>query len=92
MSTRPLDLDTLLSALGGAENIDALEPCITRLRIEVRDPRAVDRDALRAAGAHGATAAGRVVQVVVGPSADDLAAGIAARLWPDDSGATDDAG
>ncbi|WP_366180272.1 PTS transporter subunit EIIB [Actinomyces timonensis] len=92
MSPRPLDMDALLSALGGAENIDALEPCTTRVRIEVRDPRVVDRDAVRAVGAHGATAAGRVVQVVVGPSADDLAAGIAARLWPDNTGATHDAG
>lgn len=84
MSPRPLDLDTLIAALGGADNIDSLEPCITRLRIEVHDPAAVNRAALRAVGAHGATAAGRVVQVVVGPNADTLATEASEKLWPDD--------
>ena len=40
---------------------------------EVRDTARVDVAALRAAGAHGVMVAGRVVQVVVGPSVDVLA-------------------
>jgi N-acetylglucosamine PTS system EIIB component len=63
----------ILTALGGVANIIDIEPCTTRLRSEVRDATLVDVDALRAAGAHGVMIAGRVVQVVVGPSVDTLA-------------------
>ncbi|MDY2941278.1 MAG: PTS glucose/sucrose transporter subunit IIB [Varibaculum sp.] len=63
----------LLAGLGGADNIDDLESCITRLRLEVADPQRVDEDALRAAGAFGVVCMGRSVQVVVGPVADTLA-------------------
>lgn len=62
-----------LAALGGVANIIDIEPCTTRLRSEVRDPALVDVAALRAAGAHGVMISGGVVQVVVGPSADNLA-------------------
>ncbi|WP_024288910.1 glucose PTS transporter subunit EIIB [Cellulomonas sp. KRMCY2] len=63
----------ILAALGGVANIVDIEPCTTRLRSEVRDPGLVDVPALRAAGAHGVMVAGRVVQVVVGPTVDVLA-------------------
>ncbi len=65
--------EQILAALGGAGNIVEIEPCITRLRTEVKDPSVVDQTALKAAGAHGVVAAGTVVQVVVGPEADNLA-------------------
>ena len=63
----------IIDALGGAGNIVEIEPCITRLRTEVKDPGLVDQAALKAAGAHGVIASGSVVQVVVGPEADNLA-------------------
>ncbi len=63
----------ILAALGGVANIVDIEPCTTRLRSEVRDVGQIDVQALRAAGAHGVMVAGRVVQVVVGPSVDVLA-------------------
>ncbi|UNX54023.1 glucose PTS transporter subunit EIIB [Georgenia sp. TF02-10] len=65
--------EAILNALGGAGNIVEVEPCITRLRVEVRDPAAVGERDLKTAGAFGVVRAGRVVQVVVGPEADDLA-------------------
>jgi N-acetylglucosamine PTS system EIIB component len=58
------------------DNILDIEPCITRLRTEVRDPSRVDEAALKAAGAHGVLRSGQVVQVVVGPEADTLASDI----------------
>ncbi len=63
----------ILDGLGGADNIVEIEACITRLRTEVNDPAQVDEAALKAAGAHGVISAGSVVQVVVGPEADNLA-------------------
>ena len=65
--------EQIVAGLGGLDNIVEIEPCITRLRTEVRDAALVDEAALRSAGAHGVLRAGRVVQVVVGPEADTLA-------------------
>ena len=62
----------IVEALGGAENLVAVEPCITRVRVEVSDPETVSEDGLREAGAFGVVAQGFAVQVVVGPVADEL--------------------
>jgi PTS system N-acetylglucosamine-specific IIB component len=66
----------IVEGLGGVDNILDIEPCITRLRTEVREPSLVDEAALKAAGAHGVLRSGQVVQVVVGPEADTLASDI----------------
>jgi PTS system N-acetylglucosamine-specific IIB component len=66
----------IVAGLGGAANIVEIEPCITRLRTEVKDGSLVDKRALKAAGAHGVLQSGTVVQVVVGPEADTLASDI----------------
>ncbi|MDO5618143.1 glucose PTS transporter subunit EIIB [Kocuria sp.] len=63
----------ILAALGGAENVEEIEGCITRLRTEVVDSSLVDQETLKSLGAHGVMVAGTVVQVVVGPEAENLA-------------------
>lgn len=68
--------EQIVAALGGADNIVEIEPCITRLRTEVQDGSLVDEAGLKAAGAHGVMRSGSVVQVVVGPEADTLASDI----------------
>jgi PTS system N-acetylglucosamine-specific IIB component len=65
--------EQILAGLGGADNIVEIEACITRLRTEVEDASLVDEKVLKAAGAHGVVSSGTVVQVVVGPEADNLA-------------------
>lgn len=65
--------EQILAGLGGADNIEDIEACITRLRTEVVDASLVNEAALKAAGAHGVISQGTVVQVVVGPEADTLA-------------------
>lgn len=65
--------EQILAALGGADNISDLEPCITRLRVEVDDMDMVDEAALKAAGAFGVVKVQDSVQVVVGPNADTIA-------------------
>lgn len=67
------DARMVLDALGGQQNVLSLEPCITRLRVEVRQHKIIDEDALRSAGAFGVVRAGTTVQVIVGPQADALA-------------------
>lgn len=69
--------EAIVSALGGKENLLDVEPCITRLRVEVEDTAKVDEQALKDSGVFGVVRSGRVVQVVVGPAADDLAEEIA---------------
>jgi len=65
--------EQILAGLGGAGNIVEIAACITRLRTEVENASLVDQAALKAAGAHGVVASGTVIQVVVGPEADNLA-------------------
>lgn len=69
--------EDILRGLGGRDNITQLEPCITRLRVEVKSQEKVDEEVLRQAGVFGVVRSGSVVQVVVGPEADDIAGQIA---------------
>ncbi len=64
--------EEILAGLGGANNVSEVEPCITRLRVNIVDPNLVDQDALAQAGAFGVVQVGGTVQVVVGPTADEL--------------------
>jgi N-acetylglucosamine PTS system EIIB component len=68
--------EQIVAGLGGIENIDEVEGCITRLRVEVLDPSRVDEAALKAAGAHGVIKLGTAIQIVVGTDADPIAADI----------------
>lgn len=72
--------EEIVTGLGGAKNIQDIEPCITRIRVDVLDPNLVDQDALSKAGAFGVVQVGGTVQVVVGPVADDLASTINSLL------------
>jgi PTS system N-acetylglucosamine-specific IIB component len=63
----------ILAAIGGADNVVELEPCITRLRCELEDDSLVDERALKALGVHGVVRMGGAVQIVVGPEADTIA-------------------
>ena len=72
--------EQILAGLGGSGNLVEIEACITRLRTEVKDPALVNEPALKAAGAHGVFRSGTIVQVVVGPEADNLAEDIEVLL------------
>ena len=66
----------ILAAIGGAQNVIEIEPCITRLRCELQDGSVVDEAALKAIGAHGVIRVGGVVQIIIGPEADTIASDI----------------
>ncbi len=70
----------LIAAFGGADNLKAVDACITRLRIEVADKAGVDAAALRALGAAGVIEVGNNVQAVFGTQADGLKDEIRAAL------------
>ena len=61
-------------ALGGADNLAAVDACTTRLRLIVNDQAKVDEAALRALGAKGMVRPSeKALQVVLGPIADQVA-------------------
>ncbi|MBM7623808.1 PTS transporter subunit EIIC [Sporohalobacter salinus] len=65
--------EQVLKALGGAENIESIDACITRLRLEVVDPDKVNEKSLKQLGASGVMKSGSSsVQVVFGPESDTL--------------------
>lgn len=70
--------DSILTALGGWENIDVIEACITRIRVEVKDVEPVDEAALEAAGAFGVVTVGNCLQLVMGPRAEEITEAIEA--------------
>lgn len=61
-----------LSALGGKENIEHLDACITRLRVRVVDQQKVDKEGLKALGAAGVLEIGNNIQAIFGPKSDQL--------------------
>jgi PTS system N-acetylglucosamine-specific IIC component len=76
-----------MRALGGANNLQAIDACTTRLRLTVRDNVAVNEPELRRLGARGFVRPSTgTLQVVVGPIADQLAGDIRAAMRAGDSG------
>ncbi len=72
----PTKAEKIVAGLGGIDNIEEVEGCITRLRTEVKDATLIDEAALKAAGAHGVVTMGTAVQVVIGTDADPIASEI----------------
>ena len=60
----------VLEALGGAENIEDCDACITRLRVAVKDASQVDKDTLKRLGATAVLDVKGGIQAVFGAKAD----------------------
>ena len=72
------DLDmkavAVLEAIGGKENIENIDACVTRLRLTLKDGSKVDEPALKRQGASGVMRLGdKNVQVIMGTLADPIA-------------------
>ncbi|AFC32920.1 PTS system, N-acetylglucosamine-specific IIBC component [Paenibacillus mucilaginosus 3016] len=64
---------SVLTSIGGADNVVGLDACITRLRLVVKDDKIVDDKALKALGAAGVMRLGQgAVQVIFGPQSESL--------------------
>lgn len=57
----------IATALGGKHNIESLDCCATRLRLNVKDGARLDEAALKANGAKAVLKDGNAVQIVFGP-------------------------
>lgn len=63
----------VLAAIGGKENIKALDACITRLRLVLHDDKLLDEKVLKSLGAAGVLRLGQgSVQVVFGTQSEQL--------------------
>src|SRR5690625_4832222 len=62
----------VLEAMGGQENIAHLDACITRLRVSVKDIKAVDKAGLESLGAAGVLEVGDNIQAIFGPRSETI--------------------
>lgn len=62
----------ILVALGGADNINSLDACITRLRLVVKSTDKVNKDALKRLGSSGVMITGQNVQAIFGVESDKI--------------------
>ena len=63
------DAKVIIKALGGPDNIEDVDACITRLRVSVKDTAKVDRDLLMKVGATGVLEVKGGIQAVYGAKA-----------------------
>lgn len=62
----------VLEAVGGKDNVEALDACITRLRFALKDVSRVDKDRLNALGAAGVLIIGNSAQAIFGTEAEKI--------------------
>lgn len=85
-------LASIVSGLGGVENIYDLDCCATRLRVIVNDDNLVDRNLLRSTGASGVLGKRRGVQIIYGSSVSKIKSELTAYLDKLKDGEDDSAG
>jgi PTS system N-acetylglucosamine-specific IIC component len=65
--------EVILAAIGGKNNVESIDACVTRIRLTLNDTSKLDEKTLKQAGASGISRLGENnVQVVVGTLADPL--------------------
>ncbi len=63
--------EKIIGLLGGRENIELVDACMTRLRVTVKDPdKVADKEAFKETGALGLFKKGNGIQIPYGPKAD----------------------
>ncbi|MFT6986834.1 MAG: PTS system N-acetylglucosamine-specific IIC component, partial [Psychromonas sp.] len=63
-----------VTALGGSDNLEVIDACITRLRLTLKDRSVVNEAELRALGAMGVVKLGENnLQVIIGTQAESIA-------------------
>ena len=65
--------ESVLSLVGGAENVNNVFHCMTRLRFKLKDQSGISLDELKAVpGVLGAQYAQDTLQIIIGPAVDDV--------------------
>ncbi len=74
----------ILTALGGPENVEDVDACITRLRVSVKDSAAVDKETLKKLGATAVLEVSGGIQAIYGAKAIHYKSAINDILGVDD--------
>lgn len=62
----------ILEAIGGKDNVEFLDACITRLRATLKDPRVINKSMLTRTGSSGILEAGNSIQIIFGTEAERI--------------------
>ena len=62
-------VQAMIDALGGAQNIEEVEACMTRLRVSLKNNAAISKEKLLAAGALDVLEVNQVIHVILGTKA-----------------------
>lgn len=83
---------TLVELVGGAENVNTVSHCMTRLRFTLKDPTKADKDALKKVrGVLGVVEAGGQTQIVLGENLVNTYTAVLRQNNFEDGGAVDEA-
>lgn len=83
---------TLVELVGGAENVNTVSHCMTRLRFTLKDPSKADKDALKKVrGVLGVVEAGGQTQIVLGENLVNTYSAVLRQNNFEDGGAVDEA-
>lgn len=74
-------LERLLHCFGGRDNIEQVDACLTRLRVQVKSLALVDSAALQQMGAIGVVILGHEVHAIFGTQSDRLRQLLDARFF-----------
>ncbi|WP_341828225.1 glucose PTS transporter subunit EIIB [Trueperella pyogenes] len=76
-----MNIDDLLSALGGQANIRKVDNALARIRVGVVDRSIVDKAALKKDGALGVVVQKRAVQLILGEEAESIGMALYRRVF-----------
>lgn len=75
------EIEVIISGLGGAENIESVSNCFTRLRIDVKNLEKVDENKLKEHSLQkGVVYSGNNVQIIIGMGVQDVKDNVCERL------------
>lgn len=63
---------TIVDALGGKNNIETVNNCFSRLRVDVKNVDIIDEESLKGTGASGVIKNGNNIQVIYGPKVSNI--------------------
>lgn len=70
----------ILEAVGGADNVEMIDACITRLRLTLKNRKAVNKVLLRKTGSSGTLELGNSIQIIYGTEAESIKDDVKAEI------------
>lgn len=84
--------DMILQAVGGIDNVESVDACVTRLRLTLTDIKVVNKALLKKTGAAGTLVAGNSIQIIYGTEAERIKDEVKSVITKDKYNNIDEAG